>query len=454
MKTVLRTALAIFSIATYSISQGFEASRLYSGDGDDSCAVVSYMPNHVLITNDCGVPIEVQYCYPEQPELELGDIKITCEKEGARTTGIIEKGQSVKAMINVKRAHTSKNYFERALWSSICSMANRKATCGMPSYEYSPNERPKTLFTKTQTEKLEMKSPSRESASSGDPRQVYQSKTQPSQETAYASNSPHNSSSPGACESYIIFPAETVNTGLRGSWRPVINPARFEVNMAVVNNPAELKRRVDAFQKFYSDNDRWDLHHLNVIEDVASENSMYRDLSASSPYRTPEVFTEKHAAEPGKSLMSIKPILDNARCWAGMNASKVTITKSDKKDWSDYPVAKSATSCLQEDKSDSSLYKNICADSIEVYSCNESEDYNSCSAQGRRAWEEWRSDIGVPKGWGIIVNSHRIRPGESFSKEDQVAACPRGATIAVQFSLSHEQQNHRCIMVPGHREED
>ncbi|WP_143481938.1 MULTISPECIES: hypothetical protein [Pseudomonas] len=295
--------------------------------------------------------------------------------------------------------------------------------------------------------------PPSESASTVDPMQEYPLKTQPPQETAYASNSPQKSSSPEACEPYIIFPAETVNTGLRGSYRPVINPARFDVNMAVVNNPAELKKRVSAFQKFYADNDQWDLHHLNVIEDVDEENSMYRDLSASWPYGTPEVFTEKHAAEPGKSAMSIKPFLDNARCWAGMSAGRETITKSDKKDWSDYPAAKTAVSCLREDKSDSSLLKNACTDSIQVYSCTENDDYNSCSAQGRRAWEEWRSDIGLPKGWGIVT-SHRIHPGESFVKEDQVAACPRGTTIAVQFSLSHEQQKHRCIMVPGHREED
>lgn len=274
-----------------------------------------------------------------------------------------------------------------------------------------------------------------------------------SSENATSNNPPLNSSPPGNCASYVVFPAHTVNTGLRGSYRAVINPVRFEVSRKVISDPEELKKRISAFQNFYENNVLWD-SYLNVIEDVDGKDSMYRDESATYPYDTPEVFTEKHAAEPGKSAMSIKPFLDNALCWAGLSEAKTRSVASERKDWSDYPAVKTATGCLSADKSDPSLLKNGCKDSIEVHACTENvEDNESCSAEGRRAWKEWRSDTGIPKGWGIAT-SRRIRPGESFLKEDSVAACPRGSTIAIQYSLSNELQNHRCIMVPGQREED
>lgn len=56
------------------------------------------------------------------------------------------------------------------------------------------------------------------------------------------------------------------------------------------------------------------------------------------------------------------------------------------------------------------------------------------------------------EGGFAIVTSQRLRPGEAIAEGDQVAACPWGATIAVKFSLSHEQFVFRCIMAPGHGE--
>ncbi len=128
------------------------------GDGEgEECAAVQYFTDHVVIANNCGVPIEVQYCYIDQPDFEGGDRKSTCENEGARTTGVIEKGKSVKAMMNVRRVYTGKRDLETLLWTNICSMANRKATCGMPYYPYTEKNRLGKLFTKAETEKLEKK---------------------------------------------------------------------------------------------------------------------------------------------------------------------------------------------------------------------------------------------------------------------------------------------------------
>lgn len=397
-------------------------------------------------TNNCSVPVEVLYCFEHLPPDPVGDVHASCSNDGVRTTGTLARGATVTVLQNLTIPQTADGMRQAIVYANFCDMSNPQAYCRitqdnpLPSANGGAYKRLKLAESK----KLEQENapftalssePDRSKASSASKSSIQKTKT-----------------ATGSCPSFVVFPAVTVYTGEKGSFRAVVEPARFEVNLAVANDPAELSRRTKAFQEYYEDNETWDIDNINVIEDVPAKQSMYIDPMGDINYKVPEIYSEKHAAEPGLAAMSIKPFLDNARCWLGLTAASNRVTQPDDKSWDSFPVVKNTKACLKKDKNSPRTVVNTCKKPIEVFYCFENDEPTGCAALGRRAEEERRKGGDPVKGGFGIVTSQRLPPGHAIIEGDQYAACPWGATIAVKFSLSHEEFRFKCIMVPGHGE--
>lgn len=102
-------------------------------NGDSFCVTVAHKKDRVTITNECGKPVEMQYCFDPDPRFDSGDINKTCATEGVRTTGRLESGVTLEVMQRVTRPFARSGGIESGLWMNLCDATKKNLKCEITS---------------------------------------------------------------------------------------------------------------------------------------------------------------------------------------------------------------------------------------------------------------------------------------------------------------------------------